>query len=203
MARPLVLSLDGQEFPVRITKVDREKLYGTTEIEAFDENGNEAFIRVLASDGKTVINKGGTALAVLSEAGAWIDRRDLIALNNDGEQIEPVESSFNAANVLHAATVEEYLSTIVKSVYVLESFEDAGLDYLKDHLSADNIYKFHFSFRGGLEYDTAFLLGNKEGIFMVIGTEARLQFLKLNQETVLDSVEEQEISGDELDFDLL
>src|SRR6185436_4235481 len=98
MARPLVLSLDGQEFPVKITKVDREKLYGTTEIEAFDENGNEAFMRVLASDGKTIINKGGTALAVLSEEGGWIDRRDLIALNNDGEQIEPVPSSYGITN---------------------------------------------------------------------------------------------------------
>jgi hypothetical protein len=203
MARPLILSLDGQEFPVRITKVDREKLYGAIEIEAFDENGNEAFLRVLASDGKTLIDKGGTALAVLSEDGDWIDRRNLIALNQDGEEIEPVPSSFNITNLLSPATVEEYLSVIVKSVYVIDSADEAELDYLKSHLSGGDIFKFQFSFRGGLEYDNAFLLSNKEGIFMVIGTDARLQFLKLSQERVLDSIEEQEISADELDFDLL
>lgn len=203
MARPLILSLDGQEFPVRITKVDREKLYGAIEIEAFDENGNEAFLRVLASDGKTLIDKGGTALAVLSEEGDWIDRRNLIALNEDGDQIEPVPSSFNITNLLSPATLEEYLSVIVKSVYVIDSADEAELDYLKSHLSGGDIYKFKFSFRGGLEYDSAFLLSNKEGIFMVTGTDARLQFLKLSQERILDSIEEQEISADELDFDLL
>ena len=36
MARPLVLSLDGQEFPVTLVKIDREKLYGKVEIEAFE-----------------------------------------------------------------------------------------------------------------------------------------------------------------------
>ena len=61
MARALVLSLDGQEFPVSLVKIDREKLYGTVEIEAFDEKGREASLRVLAADGKTLIDKGGTA----------------------------------------------------------------------------------------------------------------------------------------------
>ena len=41
MARPLILSLDGQEFPVTIFKIDREKLYGRVEIEAYDEKGLE------------------------------------------------------------------------------------------------------------------------------------------------------------------
>ena len=63
MARSLVTSLlDGQEFPVSLVKVDRDKLYGSIEIEAFDEKGNAAELKVLAADGKTLIDKGGTAL---------------------------------------------------------------------------------------------------------------------------------------------
>lgn len=203
MAKPLILSLDGQEFAVRIAKVDREKLYGEIDIEAFDENGNEAYLRVLAPDGKTLIDKGGTTLALLNENGDWVDRRDLIALNDEGDVIEPVPSSFGVANELSRATIEEYLSTIVKSVYVIEPTEGVDLKYVESHLADGDIYKFPFSYRGGLEYDSAFLIGNSEGIFMIVGTEARLQFLKLSQERVLDSVEEQEISGEEIDFDLL
>ena len=203
MAKPLVLSLDGQEFSVKISKVDREKLYGAIDIEAFDENGNECFLRVLASDGKTLIDKGGTCLAVVSEDGEWVNRADLIALNDDGEVIEPVPSSFAAANALSPASVEEYLATIVKSVYAIEPAEGGDLNYLDSHLAGGDIFKFPFSYRGGLEYDSAFLLANAEGIFMVVGTDARLQFLKLSQERVLDSIEEQEITADEIDFDLL
>lgn len=203
MARALVLSLDGQEFPVQMQKVDRERLYGDIEIEAFDENGNEAFLQILDADGKTLIDTGGTALATLDEDGNSVDRKKLIPITSDGEEIEPVPSSFGKPNVIHSATMEEYLSHVVKSVYILEPPEDSDIELLEDVLSGDNIYKFDFSYRGGLEYDTAFLIGSGKHVFMIIGVNTTLQFVKLNQASILDTVEEQEISGDEIDFDLL
>ena len=61
MARPLVLSLDGREFSVSIKKIDRDMLYGSMEIEAFDEKGNPAGLLVLAADGKTLtVNRENT-----------------------------------------------------------------------------------------------------------------------------------------------
>ena len=67
MPRELILSLDGREFPVTLVKIDRDKLYGSIEVEAFDEKGREASLRVLAADGKTLIDKGGTALTTVNE----------------------------------------------------------------------------------------------------------------------------------------
>jgi len=203
MPRALVLSLDGQEFPVQMQKVDRERLYGDVEIEAFDENGNEAFLQILDADGKTLIDTGGTALATLDEDGNSVDRKKLIPITSEGEEVEPVPSSFGAPNIIHSATIEEYLAHVVKSVYILEPPEDSDIDLLEEVLSGDKIYKFDFSYRGGLEYDTAFLIGSGKTVFMIIGVKTTLQFVKLNQASVLDSVEEQEISGEELDFDLL
>lgn len=203
MAKPLILSLDGQEFPVRLTKIDRNKLYGSVSIEAFDDEGKEVSLRVLAADGKTIIDTGGTALATVNEQGTSIPRSRLVAVNSDGEEIEPVPSSFSAPNPLHRADVEEYLSHTVKSVYSIDAADEADLDLLHANLSDGGIYKFPFSYRGGLEYDTAFLIENKGDVFMIVGTPAVLQFLKLGQASVLDPVEEQEVSEDDLDFDLL
>lgn len=203
MARPLVLSLDGEEFPVNLTKIDRDKLYGSVTVEAFDEDGDEVFLRVLAYDGKTIIDKGGTALATVTEQGDSIPRNRLIAVSSDGEELEPVPSSFSAPNLLERATVEDYLSHTVKTVYALEAAEEGELDHLRDALSDGRIYKFPFSYRGGLEYDGAFLIGNKEGIFMIVGQPAVLKFLKLGQAAVLEPAEEQEVAVDDLDFDLL
>ena len=203
MPRPLVLSLDGQEMPLQLEKIDREKLYGALEIEAFDENGDEVFLRVLAADGKTVIDKGGTALATLNEEGDSVDRSSLRPVSADGEESEPVPSSFDTVNILSLTDAEDYLSHNVKSVYVLDTEDDSDLDYLKSHLAGDNIYKFKFSYRSGPEYDEAFLIGNKQGIFMIVGTPANLPFVKLNQPTVIEPVEEEEISAEEIDFDLL
>ena len=201
MPRPLILSLDGREFPVQIQKIDRDKLYGKVEIEAFDEKGNPAQLFVLAPDGKTLIDKGGTALAMVDEDGNSVSRADLIAVDEEGEKIDTVTSSFNQVNVLKRAKEEDYLSQLVKSVYLLDAVENADKKYLQDHVSAGLIYNFDFSYRGGLEYDNAFILGNKTDAFMIVGKPAELEFVKLNQAVELDSTEEEEVSADEISFE--
>ncbi|MGD9563604.1 MAG: hypothetical protein AB7F88_01835 [Pyrinomonadaceae bacterium] len=203
MARDLILSLDGHETAVKLVKLDREKLYGEVEIEAFDEKGNEATIKVLAADGRTLIDKGGTALATVTEDGDSISRTELIAVDEDGDAIEPVPSSFGKPNVLKKAEVEDYLSQVVKMIYLLEAVGDADLTYIHDHLAEGQIYTFPFSYRGGLEYDNAYLLGKDENTFMVVGKTGDLQYVKLNQATKLDNIEESEVSADDLDFGLL
>ncbi len=203
MPRSLTLSLDGEEFSVQLKKIDRNDLYGSVEIEAFDEKGNPAQLLVLAADGKTLLSKGGTALATLDAKGNSVERNTLKPVNTEGEDIETVESSFGKSNTLKLAEIDDYLSQIVKSIYILEPVEDGDIKFLLDHLSSGLVYSFPFSYRGGTEYDNAFIIGNKADAFMVIGKEARFQFAKLNQVAQLDSIEDEEISGDDIDFDLL
>ena len=202
MAKELVLSLDGQRFSVSFRKIDREQIYGSVEIEAFDEKGNPAQLLVLAADGKTLLDKGGTALATLDEKGNSVERNTLRAVNLEGGELALVESSFSVRNDLEIADVDDYLAQLVKSVYVLDPFEGGNIDYLLDHLASGLIYRFPFSYRGGTEYDNAFVIGNGGEAFMIIGKQAKFQYSKLNQAARLDSIEEEEISGDDLDFDL-
>src|SRR5687767_3426577 len=96
MPRELIFSLDGEEFPVSLVKIDREKLYGSVEIEAFDEKGKPAAIKVLAADGRTLIDKGGTALTTVDEKGHSVSRSELKPVDGNGDPIEPVPSSFDA-----------------------------------------------------------------------------------------------------------
>jgi hypothetical protein len=204
MARPLMLNLDGEEFPISIRKIDRDDLYGSVEIEAFDEKGNPASLMVLAADGKTLMDRGGTALATLDEKGNSVERNTLKTVNLEGKELDTVESSFNKTNVLKKAEVDDYLSQVVKSIYVIDGFEGGDINFLKDHVSGGLIYHFPFSYRsGGTDADNAFIIGNKTDAFMIVGKEARFQFAKLNNAVRLDSVEEEEISADDIDFDLL
>jgi len=203
MARPLVLSLDGVEYPVTLTKIDRDKLYGRVEIEAFDEKGREASLRVLAADGKTLLDKGGTALATVTDRGDSVDRNELVPVTAEGKKIDQVPSSFNQINILKPATVENYFTQIVKSVYLVGPHEDANIGGLHDNLSDDRLYTFPFSWRGGIENDNAFLIGTNGDAFLVVGRQAEFEFIKLNQAAVLENTEEEEISAEDLDFDLL
>ena len=206
MPRQLILSLDGREFPVTLVKIDRDKLYGSVEIEAFDEKGREASLRVLAADGRTLIDKGGTALTTVNEKGTSVDRTTLKAVDEDADPIEPVPSSFNEPNELKPADLEDYMSQMFKSLYLIQPApEDGDLSYLKDHLDGEQIYTFPFSWRGGLEHDQAYVLGSGGEAFMVVGKPADFEYVKLNQATALDTTatEEEEISADDIDFDLL
>ena len=206
MPRQLILSLDGREFPVSLVKIDRDKLYGSVEIEAFDEKGREASLRVLAADGKTLIDKGGTALTTVNEKGTSVDRTTLKAVSEDGDEIEPVPSSFNEPNDLKNASIDDYLSQMFKSLYLITPGEEDGdIKYLLDHLDGERMYTFPFSWRGGLDYDQAFVLGSNGDAFMVVGKPAEFEFVRLNQAAPLDTTgeEETEISADDIDFDLL
>ncbi|MBA2379604.1 MAG: hypothetical protein H0V76_08525 [Blastocatellia bacterium] len=202
MPRKLTISLDGNEMQVSLIRIDREKLYGSVEVEAFDEKGKPAEIKLLAADGRTLINKGGTGLEVLTESGNSIDRSELKAVDENGEILEEVPSSFDGPNEIGPATIDEYLSLIVKSVYLLDPVEADALDLLYDHLSDSRVFKFPFSYRGGTSYDSAFIVGADNAAFMVVGREAELQFLKLNQAATYDSTGDG-VTEDDISFELL
>ena len=202
MPRTLTLSLDGEEFAVRLVKIDREKLYGSVDIEAFDEKGKPAEIKVLDADGRTLMDKGGTALVTVDEKGNSVDRSSLKAVDEHGDPIEKVPSSFDGPNVLKKGEIDEYLDQIVKSVYLLAP-ADGPIDILNDHLADGQLYKFPFSYRGGIEHDNAFVVGSRSDAFMIVGRTAALKFVSLNQAAQLDAVEEKEIAAEEIDFDLM
>jgi hypothetical protein len=204
MPRPLQLVLDGEEFSVQLTKLDRENLYGKVEIEAFDEKKRPAEIKVLAADGSTLIDKGGTALEMVTIEGDSIERSEIKTVDREGREMEIVKSSFGAPNDLSPAEFDDYLSLIVKSVYMLDPAPESDMGLLCDHLNDGQIYSFPFSYRDGIEADQAFIIGNaKKDAFMIIGQQATLQYLKLNQAAEFDAIEEDEVSTDDLSFDLL
>ena len=203
MAKALRLSLDGNEFEVMMTRIDRDALYGRVEVEAFDEKGKPAELKVLAADGKTLIEKGGTALEVVNEKGDSIDRSELVPVDLDGDPLPKVESSFGQTNELERAEMNDYLGLVVKSVYLLDPPEEADIEYLMEHLDGRQMFKFQFSYRGGIEHDAAYILGNGKDAFMVLGKEGDMDYLRLNQATVLEPDEDQEISADDISFDLL
>lgn len=207
MARALVLRHRGVELAVQLNKLDRAKLYGSVEVEALDNQGRKCELATLASDGKTLLGRGGTALGFVSADGHWLDRATLKPVNGMGETLVPVPSSFAApVDVITEATVEDYLAHNVKSVYLLEVEAGASVEPLRAELAAGKIYRFPYSFRGGLVADVGFLLANTEGeLFMAVGQSTHLHFIGLAEPAPTEdgADEPAEAADDELDFGML
>ena len=63
MARALEFVFKGESFKGALLKVDREALYGSVDVETRDRDGLKCSVVALASDGRTLIQSGGTAIA--------------------------------------------------------------------------------------------------------------------------------------------
>lgn len=100
MAKPLVFQFGGKEVSFQMNKVDRSKLYGFKELEVLDEKKRPCELATLSGDGQTVVGRGGTGLAYNSSDGLWCNKGELTPVDIEGNEIEPVKSSFNAPNPL-------------------------------------------------------------------------------------------------------
>ena len=204
MAKPLVFEFEGQTLSFEMAKVDRAKLYGYKEIEVRNEDGDLCELATLADDGHTIVPRGGTGMGFLSADGSWREKSELSPVDLNGQPIVPVGSSFGTTIPLsQPTTLDDYLDHTIRSVYVMRTENGAGL---VDQIRAGAVYKFPYSFRGGIEHDSAFLLANEAGqIFMAVGNPAGLDFVGLPQVSSLgnDDVAGEDEESDEMDFSMI
>jgi hypothetical protein len=202
MAKPLVLQFGDRDLPFNMNKVDRSKLYGYKEVEALDDHGRVCELATLVGDGRTVVGKGGSGLGQLDADGCWVEKSALKPVDLEGREIQPVPSSFSVApKLFETATVEEYLRHTIRSAYQLTCEEEIA--DLTAELERGTIFKFPYSFRGGLEADAAFMLmAEDKSIFMLVGSPTKVEFIGLAQ---VAAVEEEDAGeeADMMDFDMI
>ena len=207
MPRPIVFAFDGTELSFEMNKVDRSKLYGYKELEVVDDSGVPCELATLADDGRTLVGKGGTGLGYLSADGNWCDKDELAPVDLNGEEITPVKSSFSKPIPLaDEVTTEEFLDHSIRLIYELELPDTPDDDVLISKLRDGAIFKFDYSYRGGLDWDAGFLIANAEDeIFMLIGDETKIAYVGLQQvaATAVDEDESDEQESDLMDFGMI
>jgi len=204
MPRTLSFTLNENQIDFEMHKVDRSRLYGFKELLVLDEQGDPCELTTLAEDGKTLIGKGGTGIGYLDADDNWIEKSDLTAVDLEGKNIEPVPSSFSAPITLSTkADVDDLLNHNIRLIYRLES--EALDEKLASDLAAGSIFKFDYSFRGGLEADVGFLLHNDAGeIFFLVGDATRVEFVGLQQAApTAEAVAEESSADDLMDFGMI
>lgn len=203
MGKPLVVMLGDLELPLQLDRVERSDLYGYIDVETVDDQGRVCQLATLASDGRTIIGTSGTAMAMLSPEGLWVERKSLTPIDNQGCVLTPVPSSYSAPVPLtKSASIDEYLSHNIRSVYRVSS--DADLGPLLARLNAGEILQMPYSFRGGLEPDAGFLLLAADGtLVLAIGTPTKLEMVGLQQVATADDSEAEHDGDDDLDFAMM
>ena len=204
MPKPLVFQMGDRDLAFTMSKVDRSKLYGYKEVKALADDDSECDLATLAGDGCTVIGKGGTGLGWMDADGNWADKSMLTPVDSNGEEIEPVPSSFAAPiKLFETATAEEYLQHNIRLVYSMET-KDEHQDLL-DELKRGTIFQFPYSYRGGLEADAGFLLlSDSDEIMFVVGTKTNIEFIGIQTQAAAAAPEDEvEMDVDDMSFDMI
>ena len=197
MARELIFRLSGKDYGAAPVKLERKKIYGWTSLVATDRNSKECNAAYLSPDDSLIIPSGGLKQGTVDEEGRWLDKSELVAFGEDGKLLPEIPSSFDSPIELGPkATTEEYLDNDWESVYQLVNEELA-------EAIGDDIYKFEFSFRAGVNHNDAYLLNTPGGLFLFAGDKQEFPLLTLADETTIDDNEEPEEEIDELDFSML
>lgn len=211
MARRLEFTFGGNTFTTVINKVDRTKIYGRVQTETFDANEKSCTLASLARDGRTIIPMGGTATGYVNTEGHWIERGDLVPIDRDGNKINEVPSSFSAPIELEQeVSLEYFLDHPIRLAYHIEADSDHAIDdALLKNLKDGKVYSFHFSYRGGVYHDPAFMMADLNGeIWMLIGHMSDIEFVGFEQAAICaarahEVGEDDSGERDAFDFDML
>lgn len=199
MGRKVSFKIEGSLLESEIVKVDRAKLYGTSEKIVYDTNKEECILSDLY-EGSIILPRGSIGQVLIDENGNSVLRSELIGFNLQGEKVKKVPSIFSIENNCKKVEIDEFISSSIKSIYQLVIDEDQ-IETWKKYFTNNEVYLFEFNYREDYEGDDAFLISNEDGFFISVGKSNEFEFLELSNISVEDTDEEIEIE-DDLDFSM-
>lgn len=199
MGRKVSFKIQGDLLESEIVKVDRTKIYGSSEKIVLDTNKEECVLSDLY-EGSIILPKGSVGQVLIDDSGNSVSRSELIGFNLQGEKVEKVPSIFSIENNCKKVEINDFISSSIKSIYQL-NIDETQIESWKKYFLNDEVYLFEFNYREDYEGDDAFLISNEEGFFISVGRKNEFEFLELSNVSVEDTDEDIEIE-DDLDFSM-
>lgn len=200
MPREIVFKIKRKVFKTSLTRVDRRKLYGWTELTAVDQYGAPCSLLSVDESGKFIIAAGGTGIGILSESGKWVERSELKTLGADGKPAPLFKSSFNRLNVLKdkdKVTPQEFLDYDITDFYELST----ATSEMKKAVSND-IYRFEYNYHDSYAPSPAFIMAANEKLYLLVAVKNAFEYLSFdNCESIDEAEEEEELLDDDGDID--
>lgn len=201
MAKSLVFKFMNKEYPFAPVKIERKKLYGWSETIALDDEGNECKVVSMDESGTVIIPKGCMGLGTVNNNFEWVDKSEIIAVDEGGNELTPFPSSFfEPIELDKKVSPEELLNHSINAVYQLD--EEGLCDELKEEIAKGEIFTFNFNYRDGYETKPAFLVESENKLFMLVGNAIEFSYIGLEEQGYIDELEaEEEDLSDELGID--
>lgn len=200
MANNIIVQIGAEVSEFSLRKLERAKLYGRRRRLNLDLDGQPCTRAELTHDGSLLIKSGMTSQGYFDENRNWIPRSELVGIDTDGNLIEKVPSTLGVPQNLEGPVpVEEILDLAISSVYMLDAVNVAPT--LTEALEQGGTFRFPFNYRADYHAESAYLVKNSEGLFVLVGSPTTPEWCDLERVAV-DSGEDESILDDDLDFDM-
>jgi hypothetical protein len=203
LAKPLTFLFNANEVQLEPVKLDRKKLYGWTDKLTLDKNSQECKLVSIDTNGATLIPAGGLGQGILDDQGSWVERSELIAVDENGSPAEMLPSSFDTPIKLeNSISIEEFLDHYITAIYTMQGEENCP-DFVKA-IAGGPIYTFDFNYRSSYEPSPAFLVENSGELFLLVGKKSEFEFIGLEQAGYLDEDDDSsDVEEDPFDFSMM
>jgi len=203
MAKAIQFNAGKLTFAASLTKVDRDKVYGFIEVKVNDDKGNPCTMGSILDDGKTLILNGSTANKTVDASFNELDKKKLKVVYQDGKDAVLVPSSYDGEVLLTLTSLDDLFNLEVTSVYQLDFEDDLQKKSVSDFLASGKVARFLFNYRADYEGADAILIANANGIFALTGRIIDFPFLKNEVEPISETLVEQPIEEEGMDFGML
>jgi hypothetical protein len=203
MAKAIQFNAGKLTFAASLTKVDRDKVYGFIEVKVNDDKGNPCTMGSILDDGKTLILNGATANKTVDASFNELDKKELKVVYQDGKDAVLVPSSYEGEVLLTETSLDDLFNLEVASVYQLDFEDDLQKKSVSDFLASGKVARFLFNYRADYEGADAILIANANGIFALTGRIIDFPFLKNELEPISETLVEQPIEEEGMDFGML
>lgn len=198
MPREIIFKIKNKEFKANLTKVDRRKLYGWTELMAIDDNGDPCTLLSVDESGKFIIPLGGTGIGIVSQSGKWVERSELKTVNDKGKPVKLFKSSFEKVNILRKEiSTSEFLDYDITDIYELTDITPEMRKAV-----GTSIYSLEYSYNDSYNPSPAFVMMANNVLFLLVGVMNAFEFQCFgNCESVDEDDDDRLIEEDEEDID--
>jgi hypothetical protein len=201
MAKPIVVNLKGAESTFSFAKLDRAKLYGRKRRLILGPDKEPCQRASLLEDGSLLLRSGMTAQGYFDDDGNVVSQSQFVGFDTDGNQIERQPSTLGIAQDLAGPVApEEVLDLELTTVYQVTPDEIEGP--LEKSLGDGDIYRFPLNYSADFRVETAFIVKNEEGYFVLVGAPTEPQWSEPHvvPSEIFESSDDD--AEDDLDFEM-
>ena len=198
MSRQIILRFNNKVSKFNFKKITRSSLYDSKKRIAVDKDNKSCILANIETIYGTLINSGDASNVLVDNKNNYIDKSEIIGIDNDGNKISRLPSTINVPQDVSKKNESYLLDFDCSSLYNLQP--DKLESEFQENLDNGDIFNFDFNYYEDFNVEKGIILKNDKGYFALIGKEIFNSWIEKSENT---SENFETLDDIDIDFEML